>query len=94
MIEITKDNVQRLWEMYEEYKKDHNENFRCEPLPFEYIVKERIVYCESDMDYHWKTDVFKCENCGEYRLEDEMSKSELALQDCICEYCMQDGYGK
>jgi hypothetical protein len=79
-IEIHPDNVQELWELYENYLIEfRSENYSdAKPVCFEDYVYNEITYCE---------------NCGEYRTLDEMGESELALQDHICEYCMENGYG-
>lgn len=43
----------------------------------------------------WLSDWFKCNNCKEWRSEDEKGSSELALTDGICKICMtENGYGK
>lgn len=94
--EITKKNVEELWELYEEYLKDFKDKHysNIEPMMFEYIVKKHIIYCENTNEYHWKEDCEYCNNCQSWYLQDEMSTEELALQDGICEYCMEEGYGK
>lgn len=39
-------------------------------------------------------DYFFCSNCRELFSMDEMGNSELAMQDRICKYCMEErGYG-
>lgn len=35
-----------------------------------------------------------CSQCGEEITEENQGESELALQDNICKYCMEDGYGR
>lgn len=77
---ITKDNVKELWEMYEEYKNWFYENFYSDVrcIPFEEYVDEYFT---------------ECQNCHRYIHKSELGTSELALQDNICEDCMQDGYG-
>lgn len=39
-------------------------------------------------------DYFRCEGCGEWRNAEEKGKSELALSDHVCIFCMNDGYGR
>lgn len=40
-------------------------------------------------------ETFTCNNCGELLHISERGNSELALQDNICEYCMEENdYGK
>lgn len=95
MIEITRKNVEELWGLYEEYLKDFKERHysNAKPEYFEEMV-EHMIYCENTNEYHWKDDCEYCNNCQSWYLKDEMSTEELALQDGICEYCMEDGYGK
>ena len=80
-IEIHPDNVKELWELYENYLIEFkSENYSdAKPAYFEDYVYNEITQCQC---------------CGEYRTLDEMGTSELALQDHICEYCMEDGYGR
>ena len=81
MVEINKDNVSELWELYEEYKA----NF--------YRTHFTIEECSKFEDFVY-TEVRQCSNCQRYILEEQLGHTELALQDCICEDCMQDGYGE
>ena len=46
------------------------------------------------IDEEQDDDTFECQNCHERYSEDEKGSSELALQDGICTYCMEDGYGR
>lgn len=39
-------------------------------------------------------DCFICQNCREMYPLENMGTSELARQDQICEFCMENGYGK
>lgn len=42
-------------------------------------------------------DMVKCNNCGNVYSHDEFygdTNNELAYEDQICQYCMQDGYGQ
>jgi hypothetical protein len=63
------------------------------------------TYKQNNYDVHYKnyewwyqdledtfTDLFVCNNCNEVCTE--KGTSELALQDCICEECMKNGYGQ
>ena len=92
---INQKNVAELWGLYEEYLNDFRENYfsNVEPMCFEQFVEDQIEYCESECKYEFKSEMFYCDNCGCWYMEDEMGTSELALQDGICEYCMQNGYG-
>lgn len=36
----------------------------------------------------------KCKQCGEWKNEDDMGDSELALEDVVCKECMENSYGK
>lgn len=94
--EITKKNVECLWSLYEDFLEDYRKRYydNVKPMSFEELVKRNIVYCENTDDYCWKDETFYCENCQCYYHEDEKGSSELALQDSICEYCMENGYGK
>ena len=80
-IVINKDNVQELWGLYEEYLNAFYKRYykNVKSLDFEDYVK---------------TELFKCENCGEYLPIEFLGDSELAMQDTICQMCMEDGYGK
>lgn len=80
-IEIDRDNVQDLWELYEEARTEYKKR-----NPF----KE---YYQNFEDYV-TNDVFICGNCDQYTDEEHKGWSELALHDNICEWCMEDGYGK
>lgn len=77
---INKNNVQELWEIYESYRNDFYKNYYSD------------VECQSFEDYV-ENNVKKCNNCCRYVLEEDMGKSELAINDEICADCMQDGYG-
>lgn len=44
--------------------------------------------------YENEEETFECQNCHEILPEDEKGSSELALQDEICIYCMENGYGR
>ena len=46
------------------------------------------------MEKYVLEETFICGNCGEEYTMDEHGESELALQDNICIYCMEDGYGR
>lgn len=39
-------------------------------------------------------ETFECQNCHEILPIEEMGTSELAMQDQICQHCMEDGYGR
>lgn len=96
MVKITKDNVKELWELYEYYKElekdEHYSDYKSKW--FEQFVEDEIEYCESEGKYEFKSEMFYCDNCGCWYMEDEKGTSELALQDGICEYCMENGYGE
>lgn len=78
-MEITRYNVQDLWDLYEEYKQEHlKEHYSNSLMLFEEYIENYIT---------------QCTNCEEYRHTDEMGISELALSDHICIDCMKDGYG-
>ena len=95
-IEINCENVKELWGLYEEYLTDFRERHysNIEPMYFEQFVEKEIEYCDSECKYEFKSEMFYCENCGYWYMTEEKGSSELALQDNICEYCMEDGYGK
>jgi len=95
MIQINKNNVEYLWSLYEDYLEEFNQTHysNVKPKYFEEMV-EQMVYCENTDEYHWKDETFYCNNCNSYYLEEEKGESELALQDNICQYCIEDGYGK
>ena len=80
-IQINKNNVMILWSIYEDYLEEFKKNnySNQKPAYFEDYVQNEITMCH---------------NCYEYRTLDEMGHSELALQDNICEYCMENGYGE
>lgn len=44
--------------------------------------------------YEIEEETFECQNCHEVLPIDEKGSSELALQDGICIYCMENGYGR
>ncbi len=80
-MEINKDNVEELWGLYEIYKdKFRKQNYSDQkPMDFEDYVDSCVK---------------KCNNCLNYYDEEDMGTSELALEQGICMYCMQDGYGQ
>lgn len=39
-------------------------------------------------------ETFECQNCHETRLLVEMGSSEVCLQDNVCIYCQEQGYGR
>ena len=39
-------------------------------------------------------ETFTCQNCNEEKSIEEKGTSELAMNDCICEECMQQSYGR
>jgi hypothetical protein len=52
---------------------------------FEKIIKQSIPMEET----------FICQNCNEEKSIEEKGTSELAMNDCICEECMEvNDYGK
>jgi hypothetical protein len=79
-MEINKDNVQDLWVLYEAYKEEFRKEHysNVEPLKFEEYVDEITI----------------CNNCFRYVPKDDIGTSELAMQDNICEDCIEDGYGE
>lgn len=81
MIKITKENVKELWELYEYYLEEFRKNnySYIESLKFEEFVQGEVT---------------KCSNCNRYILQDNLGISELAIQDNICEECMEEGYGE
>ena len=81
MIEINKENVEELWELYEDFVDDFRKNNYSDAVP-KYF--EDFVY----------DDVVQCQNCMEYKRDKDMGTSELALQDEICDDCMFNGYGQ
>lgn len=78
---INKDNVEELWTIYEDYK----ETF--------YKTHYSDVKCYNFEEFV-DSEVTKCSNCDRYVLNDHIGFSELAIQDNICEDCMENGYGK
>ena len=80
-IVIDQNNVKELWKLYENYKDDFYKRYFSD------------VKC-PDFEQFVEDEVTKCSNCGDYVTKDEMGVSELALNDNICQYCMQDGYGR
>lgn len=52
---------------------------------FEKIIKQSMPIEET----------FVCQNCNEEKSIEEKGTSELAMNDCICEECMEvNDYGK
>lgn len=94
-MEITLNNVKYLWALYEDYLEEFRETHYSDAKPetFEEMAKQ-MIYCENTDEYHWKDECFYCNNCQSWYLEDEKGTSELAIQDNICEYCIEDGYGR
>lgn len=78
---INKNNVEELWAMYEDYQ----ENF--------YQSHYSDAKCYSFEEFV-DNEVTQCSNCNMYILKDNLGYSELAINDNICENCMEDGYGK
>ena len=78
-MKITLENVKELWELYEYYLEEFRKNnySYIEPLKFEEFVESDVTYCN---------------NCMRYVLKDNIGTSELAIQDNICEECMEE-YG-
>lgn len=76
---INRNNVKELWELYEDYKADFYKNYYSD------------VKCE-DFENYINNNVKQCNACKDYYLDEEMGKSEFALENNICQYCMQNGY--
>lgn len=69
------------------------EEFGRENDHYEYLLMKEQTYQEIiDMIHEELLEETKCNNCNEW--VKELGTSELALQDNICENCMEDGYGK
>lgn len=79
-IEIKLGNVRELWELYEYYLEEFRKsNYSyIEPLKFEEFVQGEVTICS---------------NCNRYILQDNLGISELAIQDNVCEDCIEGGYG-
>ena len=52
------------------------------------IIAEKVTFLSR------KKEKECCSQCGEEITKENQGESELALQDNICKYCMEDGYGK
>lgn len=80
-MKITLENVKELWELYEYYLDEFRKNnySNIKPKHFENFVESEVTICS---------------NCGRYVLVDNIGTSELAMQDNICEECLEMGYGE
>lgn len=80
---ISKNNVLELWELYECYKKDYKRHsLSIKELSEMYSFEE---YTDT---------VEQCSNCKKYFNNDESIYNQLALQDIICNECIENGYGR
>jgi hypothetical protein len=72
-----------LQQEYKEYVKNYKTNY------YDLSYMNFDEWYRLHEEYH---DLFICNNCNE--VCSEKGTSELALQDCICEECMKNGYGQ
>lgn len=76
--EITRFNVQMLWELYEEHlkeiKEENNKNLR---------------FCDFK---HWvEEELYECPNCSEIVFKDDLRHSADNTDD-VCDECITNGY--
>ena len=89
---INKLSKEKQLEFYLAFRKDKETSYQTS---FEdWIANEDNVI---RVDYEWVLNdgtYDYCSNCGEWKEQDDMGSSELAMQDKICKDCMGDGYGR
>jgi len=80
-----------IWTEYERLKKERIKEDNYNEV-IDGIIEE-INKLEEKEETEFE-DCFVCQNCREMYPLEEMGTSELAMQDQICVYCMEDGYGR
>lgn len=86
------DNEKQL-EVYLQYKKDRNITYQ---ETFENWLEDNYIEVNQEWIYN-NGDYIKCDNCGEWYEEDDMSSNDMITSggnENICNYCVADGYAR
>ena len=63
----------------------------CGEKKMVWLIREDVKLCDECADF---LDWIQCDVCGDFYPYDSVEFTELEDGREVCEYCMEDGYGK
>lgn len=67
--------------------------YEAQENPTNYVKVQEKTKKIGTRPLYIEAETFECANCHEVRLLDEIGSTEVCLQDGVCIYCQEQGYG-